>query len=576
MTHKEIRNMHTDKIITSHILLVVIIFIAIPRSMALTREVDSDKLYQHLVSGDICELREKGKDMIAEKPDSSIMYFSAVAARYSDALGADEKEACIGSLNNLGYIYFYEYNNPVKAFDYLLKSLKLSEETGDNTTLPHIYLNMANVYASMGEGVETVKYLKKSIHSSAVQKAHDILVIAFVGLLNQIYVAEEAPLSSISSEIDIFLNSTINPSTELYEYATLFLKGIEQSDRNDYESAIQTFRQALNSIDSRYTPERYGFIIGSAIAKIQLRQGNLEGALNNYRSILANNSAPDVRISVYSQLSEAFKKTGNIDSSNYYSRLYLELSDSILHRGQLQTLHGLDTQYMTDKLNAHIEQATRDRRYYIGIVVIVSVALVIILALGLWAWGSRRRLINANRLLYEKSRRDLLESEPQTPSAGKAGGLPEKEVLSETHDKESDANDPEEKETGDPDSDAREAEEYDPELAAKIIEVFSSSRDVFSQEFSLERLAYLVGASERRVSRCLNDSMGTNFINEVQKSRIREACRLFEDEKASSTLTIMAISDMVGFKSRSNFVQVFKKLTGLTPSQYQKISRDRH
>jgi len=92
----------------------------------------------------------------------------------------------------------------------------------------------------------------------------------------------------------------------------------------------------------------------------------------------------------------------------------------------------------------------------------------------------------------------------------------------------------------------------------------------------MERLAYLVGASERRVSRCLNNAMGTNFINEVQKSRIREACRLFEDEKASSTLTIMAISDMVGFKSRSNFVQVFKKLTGLTPSQYQKMSRDRH
>lgn len=574
MTHDEIRNTVSRNIILIYILLSLTTLFAPTPAEAITRNGNSDRLYQQLVNGDICELRKKGVDMIAEKPDSSIMYFSAVAARYSDALGADEKEACIGSLNNLGYIYFYEYNNPVKAFDYLLKSLKLSEETGDNTTLPHIYLNMANVYASMGEGVETVKYLKKSIHSSAEQKAHNIMVISFVGLLNQIYVADEAPLSSISSEIDIFLNSTINPSTELYEYATLFLKGIEQSDRKDYESAIQTFRQALNSIDSRYTPERYGFIIGSAIAKIQLRQGNLEAALDHYRSILANNSAPDVKVSVYSQLSEAFKRSGNIDSANHYSRLYLELSDSILHHGQLQTLHGLDTQYMTDKLNAHIEKATRDRRYYLGIVAIVSVALVIILALGLWAWVSRRRLINANKLLYEKSRRDLLESEPQTASAIKRDDIPEEDVLAETHDEESDTNHPED-ETGADEPHAKEAEEYDPELVAKITEVFSTSRDVFSQEFSLERLAYLAGASVRKVSRCLNDMMGTNFINEVQKSRIREACRLFEDEKTNSTLTIMAISDMVGFKSRSNFVQVFKKVTGLTPSQYQKMSREK-
>lgn len=550
------------------VIIAVVTLAMAPPSLAITRSGDDDRLYQHLVNGDLKRLRKTGTDMIATKPDSSVMYFSAVVARYSDDLPPDDKEACIGALNNLGYIYFYEFNNPVKSYDYLLKALKMSEETGIDSTLPHIFLNIANVYASMGEGGESVKYLKKSIQSSAALKAYDILVISFIGLLNQIYVAEAATFDSITGETETFRNSGIEPSTELYRYATLFLKGIEESAGDDYDDAVRTFGQALKTIDSRYTPERYVFIIKSSIAKTQFRQGNLAGALDNLRGILSKNSAPDIRVSVYSQLSESFEKNGDIDSCNYYTRLYLELSDSILHNGQLQTLHGLDNQYMTDKLNAHIEKSTRDRHYYI-MVAIVSGALLIILGLGIWAWVSRRRLLNANKLLFEKSRHDILNIEPTPEPATKDGNATDK-------------NEPEDGVPAKTDSEAiedaepKEAEAEDPELVKRITEVFTSSRDVFSQEFSIERLAYLVGASERRVSRCLNNAMGTNFINEVQKSRIREACRLFEDEKASSTLTIMAISDMVGFKSRSNFVQVFKKLTGLTPSQYQKMSRDRH
>lgn len=475
MTLDRIRNTRICNITTACnitplciIWLVVAMLLAAPQAAAVTTaEKNTDRLYRHLLNGNLQELKKRGNELIVENPDSSVMYFSAVAARYNDNLPDSDKDVCIGALNNLGYVYFYAFNNPLKAYDHLLRALRLSEETGIKMSLPHLYLNIANVYAS------------------------------------------------------------------------LMLKGIGYSSRGRHTEAIEAFRQAEKTINSPLTPERDYFVIGSAIAKAQLLQGNLTGAIGNLKEILGKTDAPDIRGSVYNQLAESYQKLGNTDSANYYSRRYLELSDSVLHKGQLETLRGLNNQYITDRLNAHIEKATRDRHTYMTVMAVGSAVLLVILALGLWAWVSRRRLLKANKLLYEKSRETLL--------------MPESK--------------PEEQQSQSDDSDER-------NLAGKISEIFSS-RDVFSQDFTLERLAFLVGAPVRKVSRCLNDSMGTNFINEVQKSRIREACRLFEDMETSGHLTIEAISDMVGFKSRSNFVHVFKKVTGLTPSQYQKMSRGR-
>lgn len=529
------------------LILLVLQAVSVPSASASTAPgKDAGRLYEQLVNGDIRELRLKGNAMIGVNPDSSVMYFSAAAARYDENLPDSDKDACIGAINNLGYVYFFEYNNPLKSYEYLLKALKLSEETGIVESQPHIYLNIANVFASMGEGVEAVKYLKKSISSSAALHTDDILIISFIGLLNQIYVAEAADFKTIAPEVEIFRNAPIDRSTELYQYAVLFLEGVRAAEDGRYDTAIKAFEKALGSIDSTFTPERYKYTVLSAIARTQLLQNDFNGAIDNLHRILGISNAPDIRVSVYSQLSEAFQKRGDTDSCNHYRKLYLELSDTIFHKGQLQTLHGLDNQYVTDKLNAAIEKSAADRRYYLRVVAIVMCALLLILAAGIWAWVSRRRLVRANRLLYEKNREEVRAAEPQN----KVAPVEKKEeVAGETADAESAA------------------------LAVRLAEIFASSREVFSQDFSLDRLAYLAEAPVRKVSKCLNDTMNTNFINEVQKSRIREACRLFEDADTNGRLTIEAISEMVGFKSRSNFVQVFKKITGLTPSQYQKMSR---
>ena len=56
------------------------------------------------------------------------------------------------------------------------------------------------------------------------------------------------------------------------------------------------------------------------------------------------------------------------------------------------------------------------------------------------------------------------------------------------------------------------------------------------------------------------------FIDSLNRIRIEEACKLLLQDRA----TIAEISDMVGFSEHSYFCKVFKKVKGMSPSQYKR------
>lgn len=67
--------------------------------------------------------------------------------------------------------------------------------------------------------------------------------------------------------------------------------------------------------------------------------------------------------------------------------------------------------------------------------------------------------------------------------------------------------------------------------------------------------------------------MHQSFYELLNEYRVREACRRLSDEEHYGHLTIEAISISLGYKSRTTLLNAFKKQTGLTPTEYQRISR---
>ena len=103
-------------------------------------------------------------------------------------------------------------------------------------------------------------------------------------------------------------------------------------------------------------------------------------------------------------------------------------------------------------------------------------------------------------------------------------------------------------------------------LATKIRKAMESDQLFLDPDLSLSKLATHIVVSPNYLSQTLNETMNTTFYDFVNGWRIQAAIPKILANKDS----VLTIALEVGFNARSSFYNVFKKETGLTPTQYRK------
>ena len=95
----------------------------------------------------------------------------------------------------------------------------------------------------------------------------------------------------------------------------------------------------------------------------------------------------------------------------------------------------------------------------------------------------------------------------------------------------------------------------------------AESKAYLRPDISLALFAKEVNIPQRTLSRAINGCLGYNFFEFVNRMRIEEAKRRLRELSASS-YSIDGIYTECGFRSRSTFYMVFKKITGKTPAAW--------
>ncbi|REL34237.1 helix-turn-helix domain-containing protein [Thalassotalea euphylliae] len=103
-------------------------------------------------------------------------------------------------------------------------------------------------------------------------------------------------------------------------------------------------------------------------------------------------------------------------------------------------------------------------------------------------------------------------------------------------------------------------------IATKIEQAMQQDQLYLDSSLSLQKLASHIHTSPNYISQTLNESLGANFFDYVNRHRIEAAKQTLQQ----SNDTVVDIAMAVGFNAKSSFYTAFKKETQQTPSQYRK------
>ncbi len=102
-------------------------------------------------------------------------------------------------------------------------------------------------------------------------------------------------------------------------------------------------------------------------------------------------------------------------------------------------------------------------------------------------------------------------------------------------------------------------------IASKLQQAMEQDQLYLDAALSLPKLARHIGCSPNYISQTLNETLGLNFFDYVNRYRVQAAARQLRD----SDLTVLDIAMNVGFNAKSSFYTAFKKELQQTPSQYR-------
>ncbi len=502
------------------------------------------------------------------KIDSAVICFSKVVQSYREGLSEEQKYRCAVAAVNLSSVYFHFVGDYKKAYETLFKAAEIDKNINRPIVRATIAMNFGSTYSLFADQVDSPEFVslcadeyKKSFHISCENNLWNHAIVVFCNITSRMW--RPGFQNEFANEIRQFKELPIPEGTNDIEYARQRMHSVELLLNRDTVGALISMKRELDIAPATMNAPAHIHQNLRSLSYLYHQFHKPDSALYYADKLLAHGrdfQDYEAMADAYKSKEKIYRYDGNMEAADKAHAQFLIHQDSLLNYQYLGAIDNLkfinDLAYERHRSSVMLTEANRKRKVRELIIFFSGLLLAVVIPLLLVIQNRHRRLRRSYIDLFNKQQEILLKENENRQ-------LREDGILMQSQIQKSDK-----------ESTSYIAPQNAVSQKTRILAVMDETEEKFSADFSLERLAELVGISSRALSAVLNDSLGTSFRELLNQYRVREACKRLSDEQNYGHLTIEAISQSVGYKSRTSLVTAFKKETGLTPSDYQRIARN--
>jgi AraC-like DNA-binding protein len=347
---------------------------------------------------------------------------------------------------------------------------------------------------------------------------------------------------------------------KLREFYYFFNKGYIAKNRGNYDDLVLYMSKTLECINKYHLDKNQKIYPYSDIFLAYEREGKYKEALatlEKYYSLAKVSHKEYLIVDCFKGFMRLYTKLGNKEKALYYQDQYFKYSDSLLN---IKSFNKIRSDYQTGekkKLGKRIDSLEKTSNMQQKMLIIVLIGLIIAIIVVAFILRQKKRLDIANSALYKKNK-ELIKIEKLYRKIS----IDKDEKLLKEH------NNSEIEESGNNETYQNE------ELLRKIRLVMEDVETFCNPDFSLPMLAKMVDSNTFYVSQVINSTYNENFRTFIYEYRVKEAMNRLVDTETYGYYNIHGIAESVGYKSTSNFISAFKKVTGMTPSLYKKMAME--
>lgn len=529
---------------------------------------------QKLMTLSVDELLKKGNDHTNKSEfESAVVCYTIIVNRYDDSMSHDEKMKVVDSYEKLWNIYFNLYSDYTKAYECLNRIQQICDELKVQQSQMYIkygamFQVIYNLYGDLSKYKLSYNYYIQAFHQARKEHREDIMTLAYTNLLLVAY--DLHMLDSLYAISKEYASYPFKKKTEYVANNICMYNGLCAIEKGEYDEAIEIYEQQIRNIPEDLSHVRLLYNNYLMLSRVEQCKRNYQRALEwIYKAgdVCRRFNIVDMNAELYNSLYKCYKDAGNRDSALHYRSMFLECKDQAMNYQNMQSFARMGFQNEINAVTKRMSEMKATEKFHKKTIIIVSSCLVIFIIMSIFIFLKNRRLAASFKSLYQKNvelmhikeRMEKMSSESttiETKAHAKEIKKDETQVTTET--KRSKLG----------------QEEYE-ELLRKIKEVMRNTDYICNPDFSVEQLVSAVGAKYKTVLDVLHDDYGYNFSTILNKYRIDEACRRINEDEQIRNYTVEAIATFVGYRSRNSFTTAFKRITGLYPSEYIRLAKER-